>query len=277
MLAPAVLTGCGFFRPTLRAHRVFSMPRPNQVIETQGVWQGAKPLRLTLTQPGTGLTVPAEIRAIHDGASICFLVIWPDPTQSQERRMWVWDDSSRRYFLREFNTDWMAFKFPISGSKTACMMTGEEGVYDVWQWRDGWSHVSGRAEDRRLIISRTEPESGGAAAYPSREPGVMIYLKWIEDEGQPPIELRDRPRSFERPVTYAFKAAHPTGSAGDVLVEAVYQQKNHALEIMRALRTGHEDDYQFEGKGPHPFAISVANEDDGEGHFTSELIWLYLD
>jgi hypothetical protein len=298
LLALALLSGCSWFHPTLAANRVFSMPRPNRMIETTGVWADAKPLRTTLTQSRSGLTIPAELRAIHDGSSICFLVMWPDRTPSEERRMWVWDEDGRQYYLREFLTDSLAFKFHLSGAQEACMMTGEAGVYDIWQWRDGWSHVFGYAEDRRLVISNIPPvadEAGDeesppqrsaemplaaapqATLYPATQNGSPVYIRWIEDAGSKPYDLTPRPRRHERPTVLGVRATEPTGSQADVLAEGIHQNGMHIVEIMRALKTGHEDDYQFEGSGPHLFSIAITDNDENESHYTSELIYLRLD
>lgn len=272
------LSACSLFRPTLHAALVSQVLKPNQVIEINSLWKDAKPLRVTLRPAvGTGPPVTAELRAVYDGTFISFLAIWPDRTPSEERLMWVWDAASHKYYSRETMTDLFAFKFTIKGANKACMMTGEEGVYDVWEWRAGWSHIFGYAEDKTLSITRTQPTSGEFSTIPSRDPRVLIYLQWKDDEGRPPYKKTPRPARLEQPMMFGIKASEPSGSAGDVLAEEVYQNRHHNLEVMRKLKTDHDDDYQMEGKGPHVLSIALTNDAEKEAHYTSDLIYLYLD
>ena len=288
-------------RPTLHAKYVANVPRPNRNIEIDTVWAGARPLLVRLSQPAGALEERfVELRAIHDGRSISFLARWVDMSgdgarvrvrvrtnpdaddqaseiPDDERRVWVWDPSARRYFLREIATSLFAFKFCISGSPEACMLNGEEGVYDVWEWRAGWSHIFGYAEDRRLVISVNPPARGLSVVYPSAIPGQAVYMQWQEDAGEPPYTLVDRPRDFQRRLMYGIKAQNPTGSAADVLAEAVHENSLWMLEVKRLLETGYRDDYQISGNGLHPFAIALSDGQEGRSHYTSDLLYLRLD
>jgi hypothetical protein len=300
-----VLPACSLSRGVLRARSIESVPKPNRLIERKSIWGKTKPLRVRLnpppTTPGTSALsegIDVTLYAIHDGRAISFLAVWPDstgsierrrwvfdpetrqynanvsPIEALERRSWVWNDKTRQYFMLETPTDFFAFKFCISGSPRACMMTGEEGVYDVWQWRAGWSHISGFADDRRLIISRERPQAGEFRSYPTKG---LVHLQWIEDRGDLPLSTVARPTAFKRNTMAAIQASKPTGSAGDVLAEAIHEDYAWWLEVWRLLDTGHEDDYQFKGRGPHPFSIALTDGTEGQQHFTSDLINLYLD
>ncbi len=252
--------------------------------------------------------IPVTLRAVHDGRAIEILATWPNLSSSNEqitytvdpkllkeskvapaslandRVAWVWDRRGKQYYRAETPSDFFALKFSISGAADACMMSGSEGTYDVWQWRDGWTHVTGYADDRLMNVTRTEPTSGDFRVYPISkwddsvaEKGDQIFIQWHEDKGDLPYELLPRPARLERPIMPAIRARPPTGSAGDVFAEAVDQQGAWALEIWRLLKTRNADDYQFEGKGPHLFSIAVSDGQEGQAHFTSDLIRLYLD
>ncbi len=243
----------------------------------------------------------AVLRAIHDGQSLSILAVWGDatgsgeprdwnwdaqkknyspndkPKEDIERRSWILDPRSRQYYLLETPTDLFAVKFCIGGSPKACMMSGEEGVFDVWEWRAGWSHVSGYADDRKLTISRTDPGSKEVKVYSLPGMKNVIYMLWQNDAGDLPYVLTPRPTRPQGPAMPGIKAQNPTGSAGDVLAEAVYQNKTWMLELWRALDTGHDDDYPIKGRGPHDFSIALTDDQEGAEHFTSDLISLYLD
>ena len=158
---------------------------PRCVIETRTLWAGAKPLRVRVSPAlGRGPHRVVELRAVHDGTVLSILAIWNDLTDVGSRRVWAWDARSRQYYLRESETDMLAFKFTLSGSPKACMMTGEEGVYDVWQWRSGWNDAYGYADDGTLTISRTPLDYDDVRVYPMPGEGKMLYLRWEEELGK---------------------------------------------------------------------------------------------
>lgn len=304
LAALAVPSGCSVFRPTLRAAIVLHVPDPDGVIETNTLWANAKPLTVRL-RPALGGRErrSVQLRAIHDGSSICFLAMWPDAARSDagspvtftggrnprrtdpiasegDRKVWVWDVRARRYRLSVNPTDMLAFKFSIDGSEDACMMSGSEGTYDVWEWHAGWNRIFGYADDRRLTISRSPLGGADLRVYEDESFHGKIYLQWRDDGGRLPYANLDPPRRRERLVMPAIRPQTPRGSAGDVRVAAVYEDATRLwkLEIKRALDTGNVgDDYRIDREGSHVFAIALGDNQMGADHFTSGLITLRLD
>lgn len=279
-IAVLVLSGCGLGRPRLIAKKIDHVPDPNRLIEVNSIWKDARPLIVRVRNPiNPGSVSAVSLQAVHDGGWLSVLARWPDTTEATEiSRAWVWSAPSTQYYLRELPTDMFAMKFALSGAQQACMMTGEEGVYDVWQWKSGWNRVYGFADDRKLVISRTESQLPGfTRSFPLAPGEPPIFLTWIEDAGDPPYQMRGRPRSRGNLNEFGIVARPPSGSRADILAEGIYQESGYFLELKRALNTGFEDDYTFEGKGPHPFAIAVTDNDEGQAHYTSELIDLYLE
>jgi hypothetical protein len=168
-------------------------------------------------------------------------------------------------------------KFSLSGSKAACMMTGEEGDYDLWQWRAGWSNIAGYADDARMLIRRAPPESGEYATYGGVVSGPPIYIQVVPDAGRPPYTLAERPRERGYHTLPGLVPQRPTESQGDVLAEGLYQAGSYFVEFYRLLDTGQDDDFPFEGKGPFTFSIAITNDGHGQSHYTSELLTLTLD
>jgi hypothetical protein len=248
------------------------------------VWREARPLVVTLDANAAGADggMRVALRAIHDRRAISILAMWNDPTESQDRLTWLWDHRSRQYYQVETPTDLFALKFCIEGAPEACMMTGQEGVYDVWEWRAGWTHLTGYADDRKLVIGRSPPSSGDFQSYPLAQPvdllsrGLdnVIHVQWHNDEGELPYEFVPRPPRYETPSVYGIRARNPTGSAADVLAEAVYENGAWAVEFWRLLHTGFDDDYSFDIDRTHAFSIAATDGQEGQAHLTSGLIRL---
>jgi hypothetical protein len=301
------IAGCGLTRPKLVARRVPFVPDPNRVIERESLWKDAKPVTIELQRPWGGETRRVVLRAIHDGAAVCFLAIWSDASgrgrvqpfevrssrdpnapprvvagADDARRAWVWAERGQGYNLQEMETDLFAFRFPIAGPAEACMLSGDEGISDVWEWRSGWTDRTsaptlpfGFAEDRLLIITRQHPQVESYKTYTAGD-GSRVYLRWLEDRGVPPYALTARPTQYQGRVVPGLIARGGTESQIDVLAAAVHQEGQWLLEIKRRLETGFSDDYQFRGPGPHAFAIALTDEAEGAEHYTSGLIDLYL-
>lgn len=268
------LGGCALRAPTLVAEYVKAVPNPNALIEARTIWNKRKPLLITLRQPLTGIERPISLLAVHDGLTFSILAVWPDASPANDAsRMWVWSRRSKQYFLEQSPTDTLSFKFALEGAQEACMMTGEEGVYDVWLWRSGWNDLFGYADDRRLIITNTPPEDGEARSY-GAVGGIPIYVRWVDDAGRKPYREIRRPRERKYARMPAIGPEPPTGSAGDVLARGFHHEGLYKVEIKRALRNPNKDDYQFRGKGPHYFSIAITDNDDGQAHYTSEMIRL---
>lgn len=278
-LLPLLLCGCSLFPPTLEAKRVKVVLRPNRIIEAGSMWEKAAPLRLTLHNAQLpSMTLEMTLRAVHDGESLGLLAHWPDPTPVEPyERSWILRQGAQNYVLMEQPPDTLSFKFRLTGAETACMMTGEEGIYDLWHWRAGWSNISGYADDKRMIIRRTPPESGEFQTYGGIVEGAPIYLQTLPDEGRPPYELAGRPREKKYHTLPGLAPQIPTGSQGDILAEGLHQAGAYVVEFKRPLRTGHDDDFQFEGKGPFLFSVAVTRDGRGQSHYTSDLIRLKLD
>jgi len=273
-------SGCSYFRPTLHAKLVKRVLDPNRRIEVNTMWAGAQPLTVRLRRPLSPVDEHYVIvRAVHDGVRLSLYAWWPDSTDPGERRLWIWSNPSQSYFQREVSTDSLALKFCIQGSPKACMMSGEDGIFDVWHWRSGWNHLFHFANDRKLTISTTPIDDPNAKVFSGFVRGSNVYLLWEEDEGNPPYAPVPRPRFHGRSSHFAIKATTPSGSQGDILAEAVYNDITQSwfIELARFLQTGHDDDYQFVGRGPHAFSLAITNDNDGQEHFTSDLIYLYLD
>lgn len=277
-LLPLILTGCNLFGPALQADRVKTVLRPNRLIEENSLWKDAEPLVVTLHNAQLPQdTMQLVLRAVHDGQALGLLVNWRDRTPIVgHERSWVRAPDADQYYLQELPPDTFSIKFSLSGDRDACMMTGREGDYDLWRWRAGWSNIAGFADDGRMLIRRSPPESGDFATYGGVVSGPPIYIQVLPDAGRPPYTLAERPRERSYHTLPGLTPQVPSDSQADILAEGLHQAGGYWVELHRLLKTGHDDDFQFEGDGPFYFSIAVTNDGEGQAHYTSDLLKLQL-
>ncbi len=97
------------------------------------IWQQASPLTIKLTPqqivaPWGGGSVPhIEVRALHNGQFISFLLSWPDATVNQEL---VANDHFSDGVAVQFPTDVTAIPTPFMGDA--------KNAVNIWQWQAAW-------------------------------------------------------------------------------------------------------------------------------------------
>ncbi len=306
-----LLAGCGrLTTPTLHVRAVPAVPEPNALIE-QSLWEPARPLRVELVQAG-GQTLPAELRAIHDGRALSILLTWADPTESIVHQSWSWNPARQEWLLRTFANDRAWLLFPLTPAAPLDLLVPPSAQYDLWEWQSAWSNASGYADDKRLLVDHhpgphpPEPREE-AVIYSARRGGGFVQIGTLADEGLPGTIIGPRPpRSAKRTIVDAA-SAHPraagsiidVGAQGDhrkdlsattTIWETGSQRQpgqwfgetpledrpgSYYVEYYRLLHT--EDlaaDYQFEGRGPHRFAVAVFDVNRGGDPFISRPLRL---
>lgn len=309
-----VSTGCSAFRPTLRVAYNDPVPLPKNIIETQ-IWEKAKPLRVKLAQSG-GQTTTAEIRGMHDGRAISFLIAWPDQSASVLSKAWVRPTPSAPWRLEEVINDRLWVIFPLTPRAPLDIFSGPNSQYDAWQWQGGaWSNESGYADDGRLIVKyhpgAEPPKEHDGTIYPSPTGRGFIEQTWRDDDGNLGTIARSQPLPYEPKTVSPAPISNPiaSGSAIDVRVLGAYSRQetnttttfwtkrggrvpgywfgdnppvdgagSYFVRYYRLLNTtAREEDYQFNGPGPHPFALAIVDDKSGAQPFVSAPLRLILD
>lgn len=307
------LSGCSVFRPTLHAAFVEEVPLPKSLIETQ-IWQKAKPLKVALAQFG-GRATTAEIRAVHDGRAISFLVAWPDQTETVIAKAWVRMKPGAPWKLQTVLNDRLWLMFPLTAKASFDIYRGPAGRYDVWQWQGAWSNISGYADDGRLIVKTypgpEPPKDAEGVVYPNPSGKGCVEQLWRNDDGRLGTIADSEPPAMQTKSVIPAGIANPyaDGSVIDVRAIGSYSRQDiqstttfwtkrgqrvpgywfgdkppedrpgsYFVKYYRLLKTkSDEEDYQFNGRGPHPFALAIVDDAAGAQPFMSRPLQLTLD
>lgn len=299
-LLPA-LTGCGFFRPTLRAIWCSPAPLPNGLVEKYP-WEKAPTLTVQARR-GSGAfseTRSVQIKACTDGRALSILVRWVDEHEAKVGRFWVWDDERGAYQLEQYPVDQLAVLWPITPHASFKIWDGKSAVYDAWQWSAGWSDLAGYADDRRLFVRHhpwgAQPGQLKGQLYPLGRRKGLVELEWRNDAGVPGAVPMPRPVTFFKHRLDGIEVNEPLGSVADVRAKGVYtprlrsngegkkvwsyhpQGDDWFVEFYRLLVTASkdDDDYQLRGYGPHRFALALWDNSSNDSFYLTEPIRLVL-
>lgn len=283
----------------MHAAWVSGVPVPTGIIRSD-LWNQASELTVTVHR-GAGKAAESRqvsLKAIHDGRAISIMARWADESETFVRRAWVWNAQKKDYDLETYEVDQCALLWPLSPAVSFCMLDGRDASYDVWQWRAGWSDISGYAEDRRVVIraypkDAVPPEAVGPL-YPSQDGDERVEILWAEDEGIGGTRPTSKPEEKTRLRMPGGEKDEARGSAADIRVGSHYQPRLHKGEnkIWQIGEKGNEwtvqfyrllvasspqEDYAIRGRGPHPFAVAIWDNENAGNHFTSGPIQLLLE
>jgi len=237
-------------------------------------WKEAPALAVPLT--GGGRSVEARVRAVHDGVRVYLLAEWPDGTEDALYRPWTWDDSKKTYVQTDRLDDGFAVALYRSSPDLACKLNGEEQEADTWLWRAFWSSVAGHADDGALRVSRKRLPH--ANPYPTASGSGQVWIREEPDEGPPPWALVI-PVEFQGAEVASYRKQAAAGSRADVLAAGRWTSGGSgsgawAVELSRALDTGHADDVPLRPGNRQPAAFAVFDRSEKGRHVSSELIQL---
>ena len=264
--------------PELRAARVKALPRIDGKAD-DSAWKSAGELVVRIDMP-SNLKDPERrisLRAVHDGDSIAFLLVWEDPTRSVVHMPYSWDNEKKKYVPSDDCEieDAAAIGFPHAGSFNPDMKAAAGTKWDVWHWKAARTNPGGYAQDRLHIYSKTKPEGLKSRKFngPNDEP---IWIARPEDEGRSVIRHLSAPSQRKADKVPQYEAQEPTGSAADVRAKGVWQKGKWTVEFQRKLKTGHDDDTPFDFAKPILFAVSTFDEMEQMNHDVSGTLKLTL-
>ncbi len=237
-------------------------------------WKGAPALAVPLT--GGGRSIEARVRAVHDGVRVYLLAEWPDGTEDALYRPWTWDEQKKTYVQADRVDDGFAVALYRSSPDQACKLNGEEQEADTWLWRAFWSSVAGHADDGVLRVSRQRLPH--ANPYPTASGSGQVWIREEPDDGPPPWALVI-PVEFQGAEVASYRKQSAAGSRGDVLAAGRWtpggaRGGTWAVEMSRALDTGHADDVPLRAGTRQPAAFAVFDRSEKGRHVSSELIQL---
>ncbi len=290
----------------LTAERI-SEPISIDGLSNEHSWGTAREL-VTLVKDGSIGKVDVSIKALYDEENIYLFVSWKDPTESVTKDIWTYDggewrsseDEDRLSFF--WNVGGSINAFDIAGCAMLChgdrMHTnapGEKG--DLWHWKASRSNPLGMFDDEWIdhtivesydYISREaafHPDFGGEIATENVD-GSRASPEYYEPSS---VDQEDTEHLFQEEIENGeavkvnganilagatapgYILHRPSGSRGDIEARGVWMDGRWNVEFKRKLKTGNEDDVQFDTAHTYRFGIAIMDntggfEAFGKGH-----------
>lgn len=254
---PATVAGCAQDESRLRCDRV-SIPPTIDGKDDDEAWKAAAPYEVTVRRvvPPEGATTTAVLRSVRTDTDIYFLVKWKDATQDDAaHKPWVWNATKGAYEEGPEREDMLTLAFEHTGTFNADMLSGEPGVWDVWQWKASRTNPQGYAMDRTHRYAAEKPE-GKAREHPLKS-GAKIWIARPEDSGDTVEKKQPAPAENKGDRVPQYLPGTPTGSAADVKAKGAWADGGWTLEFGRKLNTGNSDDTPFDVRRPYKLAVAA--------------------
>jgi len=223
------------------------------------IWQSAAPLELVVRRvwpPDVTKVARVWLRTVHTGTHVYVLAVWEDETKDDEsHKSWVWDAAKNAYVEGTDREDMFSLAFELSGVWNPDMLSGEEAVWDVWQWKATRTNPQGYAMDRTHRYTREKPQ-GKAKEYPTHR-GSTIWIGRPEDAGDTVEKKQAAPKEKQEDRVSQYLPGTPTGSAADVRAKGTWADGKWTLEFERELDTGHADDTAFRCGRAYSMAVGT--------------------
>lgn len=195
---------------------------------TAQIWNAVQPVTLALspqqiTQPfGGGAIKELQVRALHNGRLIAFLLEWTDATKDQEVAQ------TDRF------SDAVAVQFPVEvGANPSPFMGDAQNAVNIWQWQAAWQRDMD--EGGLADVDRTYPPYADEVPY-----GIYV--------GRDVGNWRSQ-REHKTPVENLIAQGFGTLTHQElqhVLGQGVWENGRWRVAFVRALHTGLMGDASFE-------------------------------
>lgn len=195
---------------------------------TAQIWSQAQPVTIALSpqqiaQPfGGGATKELQVRALHNGRLIAFLLEWADATQDRELAQ------TDRF------SDAVAVQFPVElGANPSPFMGDARQAVNIWHWQAAWQRDID--EGGLADVDRTYPPYASEVPY-----GIYVG----HDVGNWRSQ-RDRKTPVENLIAQGFGTLTHQ-ELQHVLGRGVWENGRWRVIFVRALHTGLRGDASFE-------------------------------
>ena len=215
------------------------------------------------------------LKAVHDGDSICILLVWEDADKNDQHAPFVWKDTAYEEDGEKME-DMCSIGFSLEGKFNPDMKAGVESKWDVWEWGAARTNPSGFALDRTHIYTKTKPPEPIKSKGMTDRNGGKIYFMHPIDEGTPCYKKVEAPEKKGAPVVPQFVPQTPPGSAADVQAKGEWANGKWTVEFKRKLITGHKDDTQFSVGRSVEFAVATFDKCDKGDHIVTQTIVLKI-
>ena len=227
------------------------------------VWQSAKPLEVAAKRvmpPDIGRSTRVSIQSVHTDTHIYFLASWEDSTESISHKTWIWNAKKKGYEQGPDREDMFVLAFENTGVFTADMLSGDEGVWDVWHWKAHRTNPQGYAMDKTHRYTREKPE--GKAKFYTAKNGETIWIARPEDAGDTVEKQQAAPATFQGDRVPQYEPGIPSGSTADLRAKGEWADSRWTLEHGRRLDTGNADDTPFNPSRSYKMALATFDQID---------------
>ncbi len=234
-------------------------------------WKAAIPLEVTATRPlppNKGASVSVTIRSVYTlsdpyaAGDVYFLVTWEDSTESVSHKTWIWNADAESYKQGNDREDMFALAFEHTGTFNADMLSGVEGVWDVWHWKAFRTNPQGYATDKTHHYTLEKPARKAKSHTAKNDRDIWIARP--EDAGTSVEKKQPAPASFSGNRVPQYLLGKPSGSAADVRAKGKWSDGHWTLELSRRLNTRHDDDTPLDTTRSYKMAVAAFN-------FTGEM------
>jgi hypothetical protein len=261
--------------PELVAAKVAKLP----VIDGKAdddAWKSAKELK-------TGIDEPLEekpkktisIKAVHDGDSICILLVWEDPDKNDQHAPYVWKGTAYEADEEKVE-DFCTIGFALEGKFDSDMKAGIESKWDVWEWTAARTNPSGFAINRTHIFTKTKPAEPIKSKKMTDRNQEPIYFAHPYKEGTPCFKRVDAPEKKGADVVPQFVSQAPSGPVADVQAKGEWANGKWTVEFKRKLNTGHKDQTVFAVGKSVAFAVATFDKCEKGDHIVTRNLILKI-
>ncbi|MEW6230937.1 MAG: ethylbenzene dehydrogenase-related protein [Chloroflexota bacterium] len=284
-------------------------PEPNTLVALKALaapkdaadaaWAKATPLTFKANGIGSlsGKSLDVTAKALYTEGDVYLLFAWKDAQASLVKGAWRFDGT--KWAKQKGDEDRLAImwevapiaNFAAQGCAATCHgktmgtnAAAEKG--DLWHWKSYRSNPLGFADDGYIVQDDTakgetgrksDPGGGGDSKNetkekdkpalmqdPAKAPTAKGFL--LKDEA---VEIKDY-KAFKAGDVVPFRIlTRPSGSRGDIKAVGVWQDGTWTLLLGRKLKTGNDDDVQFDPAKSYPFSVAVYDDSGDENKYVS--------
>jgi hypothetical protein len=217
-----------------------------------------------------------SLKAVHDGDSICLLVVWSDPDKSDQHQPFVWKDTGTYEVDEEKLEDRCALAFALEGKFDSDMKAGVVSKWDVWEWGAARTNSTGFAHRIVHIFGETRLAPPIKSRQLTTRDGGKIYFSRMEAEGTPCFKKIEAPATKGAPLVNQYPTQAPTGAQADVQAKGEWAGGKWTVEFKRKLNTGKKDSPVLAVGKSIEFAVATFDHSEGSDHDVSKNITLKI-
>lgn len=197
--------------------------------------------------------IDIALTAIYTNKEIFFRVIFPDPDASMTHKSWTWNKARKIYHVGTDREDTFLFNWKML-PKPADLSISSDDSYsaDIWFWKACRTNPVGYADDNIHLLG-SQPVKD--AVRLASKTGRNVYLLRREDSGSAAYRVNLVTEHVED-VVPRYINQEPSGSRADVEARGVWNNGRWTIEFVRPLKTGNNDDVQFDPRLVYQFGVS---------------------